>query len=309
MCAQWAAIGECGSNPNFMRGTCPVSCRLCQPDDCRDARADCAEPSADQGCYTLPGMTSECPWTCGACSLRNDTRCARNRAAPPAASGDSLERMFRRIVQSTSLGADGTQRAHVLSTDPWLLSIDDFLSSAEVDALLAAGARDFHRSLAGDGVLEARTSSTSWCKGLCLQDPTVREVEKRVQALTGVPVDYSEYMQVLRYEVGQYYKVRQPTPHTTRRPRARMSPSRRARWRVLSVRLALSAGPVRPAGAPRPKLAARLTVGPAPPHALHVPLGRRRRRRHALPARQREHCDAQAGAGRAVGIGEDEQRA
>jgi hypothetical protein len=51
--------------------------RLFRLDDFRDARADCTKS---------------------------------DRAAPPAASSDSLERMFQRIAQSTSLGAEEAER-------------------------------------------------------------------------------------------------------------------------------------------------------------------------------------------------------
>ena len=99
----------------------------------------------------------------------------------------------------------------ILSSDPWILTIDNFLTSEESDAVLKAGSNsgtDWARSQAGDGVQAARTSSTAWCKGKCLQDPTVRAVEQRVSSLLGgIPMENAEPMQVLRYEEGQFYKV------------------------------------------------------------------------------------------------------
>ena len=41
MCATWASIGECDTNPAFMKIQCPVTCRLCQSDDCFDESDDC----------------------------------------------------------------------------------------------------------------------------------------------------------------------------------------------------------------------------------------------------------------------------
>ena len=74
------------------------------------------------------------------------------------------------------------------------------------------------RSQAGDGVQAARTSSTSWCKGKCLTNWAVQNVEQRVSALMGgIPMEHAEPMQVLRYETGQYYKQHhdQQTAHWT----------------------------------------------------------------------------------------------
>ena len=107
----------------------------------------------------------------------------------------------------------------VLSEEPWVIVIDDFLSSAEADEILKAGSSSgtaWGRSQAGDGVQAARTSSTAWCKGKCLANPTVRAVEDRVSTLLGIPMENAEPMQVLRYETGQFYKVH----HDQNSPRA-----------------------------------------------------------------------------------------
>ena len=108
----------------------------------------------------------------------------------------------------------------VLSRDPWVLTIDNFVTSDEADDILKAGSTGgsaWARSQAGDGVQAARTSSTAWCKGKCLQHPTVRAVEDRVSRLMGgIPMDHAEPMQVLRYETGQFYTVH----HDQNSPRA-----------------------------------------------------------------------------------------
>mmetsp|Transcript_6551 Transcript_6551/g.16784 ORF Transcript_6551/g.16784 Transcript_6551/m.16784 type:complete len:225 (-) Transcript_6551:195-869(-) len=113
--------------------------------------------------------------------------------------------MFERIAKTSELGPGRNGTVKVVSRDPWLIMIDDFLSHAETDALLKAGGVGWHRSLAGDGVHEVRTSSTSWCTGKCLTDNTVKAVQNRVTQLTGVPTENGEFLQVLRYEEGQFY--------------------------------------------------------------------------------------------------------
>ena len=203
-CATWASIGECESNPSFMKTQCPVTCRLCQSDDCHDKLLDCADRVrgsaasnfSNTGCYTIPNMREQCAWTCVACGLKPVPRCRRLPGSKPAATPGSGDRMFESLAARPG--------ARVLSspatTDgPWVIVLDDFMSHDEADTLLKVGSSSgtpWTRSQAGDGVQAARTSSTSWCRGGCLRDPTVIAVQNRVEEYTGVPVNNAEYMQV-----------------------------------------------------------------------------------------------------------------
>ena len=75
----------------------------------------------------------------------------------------------------------------MLSSDPWVITIDNFLSHDECDAIVGAGSSKgsaWERSKAGDGVQAARTSSTAWCKGECLRNPAVQAVEQRTSRLS-----------------------------------------------------------------------------------------------------------------------------
>jgi len=214
-CATWAAIGECQSNPGYMLGQCPVTCKMCQSATCRDDLDDCPQlcrgPASSNfsdsyNCYYQPELVEKCAWTCGACKEHrfHKPQCKRDAGAKAAALPGSVNKIFKRIV-------DEVPGVTILSSDPWILTIDNFLTSEESDAVLKAGSNsgtDWARSQAGDGVQAARTSSTAWCKGKCLQDPTVRAVEQRVSSLLGgIPMENAEPMQVLRYEEGQFYKV------------------------------------------------------------------------------------------------------
>jgi len=207
ICSTWASIGECKSNPSFMHAQCRVACKLCQSDACNDKRTDCAERAENGGCYSRAGMRNECAWTCVSCSTVDSPKCTRDPAAAPAGGVGRVEAMFERIAGMGAVEGSPRSKVHVLSTSPWVVTIDDFLSEQEADALLAAGGANWSRSLAGDGVQQARTSSTSWCRETCLDDSSVQAVQLRVEALTGVPVQNAEYMQALRYMPGEYYKV------------------------------------------------------------------------------------------------------
>ena len=214
-CATWAAIGECQSNPGFMLSNCPVTCKMCKSETCYDQLDDCAARcrggaasnfSETLNCYYEPELVEKCAWTCGACKEHRFDRpaCKRRAGVKPAAEPGSVNQIFGRIAKEVP----GTT---VLSSDPWVLTIDDFLSEDECEAVKQAGSNDgssWARSQAGDGVQAARTSSTAWCKGACLSNPTIQAVEQRVSDLLGgIPMENAEPMQVLRYESGQFYKV------------------------------------------------------------------------------------------------------
>jgi prolyl 4-hydroxylase len=214
-CATWAAIGECQSNPGYMLQQCPVTCKMCQSDTCRDEADDCTERcrggaasnySENLNCYYEPKLLEQCAWTCGACKEHRFDRpqCKRAAGAMPAATPGSVNKIFNRIVEEVP-------GVSVLSRDPWVLTIDDFLTAEESEAIKQAGSTkgtSWARSQAGDGVQAARTSSTAWCRGDCLRNPTIMSVEQRVSDLLGgIPMENAEPMQVLRYEMGQFYKV------------------------------------------------------------------------------------------------------
>jgi len=223
-CATWAAIGECQSNPGFMLQNCPVTCKMCQSETCNDQLDDCAErcrggPESNHSeslhCYYDPMLVEKCAWTCGACAEHrfDKPQCARAQGAKAGAVTGSVNRIFQNIV-------DEWDGVNVLSREPWVLTLDNFMSVEEADEILKAGSNSgtaWARSQAGDGVQAARTSSTSWCKGPCLANPTVQAVEQRVSRLMGgIPMEHAEPMQVLRYETGQFYKVH----HDQNSPRA-----------------------------------------------------------------------------------------
>jgi len=53
-----------------------------------------------------------------------------------------------------------------------------------------------------------RTSTQYWCddKDGCTSHPTILAVTERLMNLTSMPVNNAEYMQILRYEKGQFYR-------------------------------------------------------------------------------------------------------
>jgi len=205
-CGQWAAVGECDSNPNYMRHSCPVTCHLCQSYDCHDLDPPkCADQAKLGHCRSEPErMYTECRWACKWCAMETTARCRRAAALRPAVRRGELDAMFRRAASKEH--THFTPVVH--SRSPWIVSFDTFLSAEEADRVIQVGGRGWRRSQAGDGVQAVRTSSTAWCDhNSCGADPMLARLRKRIANLTLVPERNAEHLQVLKYEVGQFYRT------------------------------------------------------------------------------------------------------
>lgn len=106
----------------------------------------------------------------------------------------------------------------VLSTNPWLLVFDDFLTNIEVDELLSPFSDGWKRStagglLGGDGLKgesrkdTQRTSEQIWCQGNCEREPGMDRALSRIEVMTGINRGRFEDTQVLRYSKGQQYGI------------------------------------------------------------------------------------------------------
>ncbi len=47
----------------------------------------------------------------------------------------------------------------------------------------------------------------AWCGDLCYADPLAKAVMERLENITQIPDKNTEYLQLLRYEVGQFYQT------------------------------------------------------------------------------------------------------
>ena len=175
-CPSWAASGECTDNPGYMLVQCACSCDSC-----------------DQVDYKVR------------CKLDPDAELA----VPPGAMGETFERILSDFPQL---------HPTVLSRDPWLLQLDAFLDDEEASAFVRQGSsKGFETSadtgkMRADGSFESiysshRTSQTAWMDtSPSLDDAVLNRVMARAANVTRVPTSHSEYVQVLRYGVGQYYQ-------------------------------------------------------------------------------------------------------
>lgn len=191
--------------------------------------------------------TLECAPSCFTCEqLDFDTRCPFDPDEPGVWQPGDVNEMFERIVKDNSklqhADADTTDNERrrynvTIHSSPakyrqgpgkgaWLITLDNFLSNAECDRLIQLGhGIGYERSsgasistaggnkpLVFDGSYKAfenqtRTSTTAWCKDECHQDPVADAVQNRIELLTGIPDTNSEYLQLLRYEATQFYKL------------------------------------------------------------------------------------------------------
>lgn len=102
--------------------------------------------------------------------------------------------------------------------EPWLIQLEHFLTAFECNRLIELGhglgyeqSKDIGRRKF-DGtydskVSDSRTSTTAWCSvGTdCFNDRVMESVSRRIEELSEIHRNYSEYIQLLRYEKGQKY--------------------------------------------------------------------------------------------------------
>jgi prolyl 4-hydroxylase len=178
-CTLWALRGECEKNPGYMYANCAPACLNCEFLDVR----------------------VRCP--------RNDPDVISGAWKP----GD-LHSMFERLSSEPYL----TQyQVNVLSRDPWVITMENVLSSTEAARLIELSSQQGFQRSTGTGrvkpdgtfentISESRTSSNSWCNQDCYDDPTAMTVMERLSNMTQIPKNNSEALQMLKYEVGEFYK-------------------------------------------------------------------------------------------------------
>jgi prolyl 4-hydroxylase len=178
-CSYWAAFGECEKNKPYMILHCAPACHTCHV-------------------------------------LDSDQRCRLDENAHEAfAKPGDLNALFERIT------TDSFWESSVISspaTDgPWVITVDNFVTDAECDRFQEIGyeegydlSKDVGEELEFDGSFESvasegRTSTNAWCPDECREDPVVGPVHDRITKLTGIHYNHSEWLQLLKYDPGQFY--------------------------------------------------------------------------------------------------------
>ena len=114
---------------------------------CEDRHDQCKGFQKAGECDKNPGwMIVNCPKSCKACHLRDPAvRCPRNvlnMTQEPIYQPGDMNAMFARIVERFG----STYEVNVLSRDPWIVTLDNFVSMEESKALITATGGKWERS-------------------------------------------------------------------------------------------------------------------------------------------------------------------
>ena len=211
-------LENCGKDPSDVLMQCMQTCRACdyatlveEAMQCADTNAECASWAASGECQKNPRyMLSHCTTSCGTCESKREG-CKRQNSTAPMAIPGGMHAMFERALtafpeyQPTALSrpSPGTDDA------PWVLQFENLLTEDQAMAMIAAcPPKGWSASLAGDQLSPVRTSTQCWCDegGGCMRAEAVHDLTMRMLNVTMLPYENAEYFQVLKYEVGQFYR-------------------------------------------------------------------------------------------------------
>lgn len=185
---------------------------------CDDRHQDKCSTYKQQGeCEKNPGwMIVNCPKSCNACHLLDPkVRCQRARLniSDPGYAPGEMNGVFEKLERKFGDRYGVT----VLSTDPWIVTFDNFLSKQETDALISTVDGNWERSTdtgsvnafgeTGRVLSQGRTSSNAWCRDKCERHPDVKSITKKIEEVIEIDRSNFESFQVLRYETNQRYQA------------------------------------------------------------------------------------------------------
>jgi len=122
-----------------------------------------------------------------------------------------------RAPQPDDKGRIAFDIARNMKEKPWVITMENFLTDEECYHMIQLGYKSgYERSkdvagLLDDGTIKSsessgRTSENAWCSKECKNDQITQRILKRMQNLTGIPSENYEDFQLLKYDVGQYYR-------------------------------------------------------------------------------------------------------
>jgi len=200
-CSYWAALGECEANPTYMTMHCALACKTCLKLDV--AQRCPVDPSMEDSLKAeeLHPMFE---------NIVMNPDFAKYEPVIHSRPDDVSKDVEDKYFSDTSLNVTS-------KIGPWVVTLENFLSDEECDILIKYGHElGFLRSkdigeLKFDGSFTSsenngRTSTNAWCDDNCMSNPLVAQVMSRMGQLTKTPVLNQESLQLLKYEVGQFYQ-------------------------------------------------------------------------------------------------------
>jgi hypothetical protein len=181
-CSYWSWNGECETSTEFMLGSCAAACM------------DCSNSS------------------------EQSIRCPFDPDEPVVWQKGDLHRMFTRLVTSPDFAvynpmvASRPVESPNLKFDevdgPWIVVLDNFLSTEECRKLIKFGVEEGFENPSGEEGKElGRSLATRLCVGHCAQSTVAMAIEERLAQLTGVPVKHQEPIELLSYEDDDYHDL------------------------------------------------------------------------------------------------------
>jgi prolyl 4-hydroxylase len=205
-CAYWAVLGECEANPVYMKMKCAPVCQTCD------------QLSIDARCPIDP-ETMPNAWKPG----------DLNKFFTNITTLEEYQQFEPKVLSRPSYLAGDTEETADYQIGPWVVVLENVLSQEEAERMIELGAVEgYERSsdvgkVNFDGTVESyvnegRTSTNAWCQNDCYYDETAQRVIERVTNITNIPEENSEYLQLLKYEVGEFYQEHHDyIPHGTER--------------------------------------------------------------------------------------------
>ena len=168
-------------------------------------------------------MRVYCAPSCLTCAhLSYHVRCPFDEDIPKIweMPGD-LNAFFERIVSNPyyqeTFGPITIVSSPTKTNGPWIVTLDNFLTQSECSRLIEVGVQEGFRRSEDMGKAtfygsrssyktDERTSTNAWCTEICHEDSIIRPVLDRIENLTDIPDTNHEWLQLLKYEPGQYYR-------------------------------------------------------------------------------------------------------
>lgn len=214
LCAFWAVIGECEKNAGYMKTNCAPSCLTCHLID-MDKR--CPKLSNDVDPALHPGDLNKMFERIVRHAPGNRTLDDAERQELAASPSHNTPLYTVHVHSRPDPAATEISAALDKSTPPWVITLDDFLTADECEAMIQLGYKyEYKRSedvgeKKFDGThdsvkSERRTSENAWCsssKG-CREEEIPTRLHERMSAIMGIPPENSEDLQLLKYEKGQF---------------------------------------------------------------------------------------------------------
>lgn len=154
-----------------------------------------------------------------------DSRCPYNATEPTILNPGDLNKMFESLT-TDEYYAQYQPTIHMMpnptSDDikegPWVVTLENLLTDEECDRLIQLGGNEGYEISKDvgpkkfDGSFEGyanerRTSTNAWCQDACYNDTRTQSVLAKIENVTGVPDTNSEFLQLLRYDIGQFYRT------------------------------------------------------------------------------------------------------